>query len=101
MTVSITGIQSELGRIVARQRRASAAGNVHVNVAGQQANTLLHDGHAWDDFARTALAGTRRALRSARADRASMLVHASFAFVHAVDLGASVAEPLRASVEGG
>lgn len=99
MTVSITGIQSELGRIVARQRRASAAGNIHVNVAGQQANTLLHDGHAWNGFARTALAGTRRALRSARADRASMLVHASFAFVHAVDLGVRVAEPLRASVE--
>src|SRR5262249_49285834 len=51
--------------------------NVHINVAGQQANTLLHDGHAWKDFQRGALAGARRA---ARAD-ATLLVHASFAFV--------------------
>ena len=97
MTVSITGTRSELGRILARG--AGAAGNVHVGVAGQQANTLLHDGHAWKDFARTALAGTRRALRSAKADGASMLVHASFAFVHAVERGAVVAEPLRSCVD--
>ena len=95
MTVSITGTRSELGRILARQRGAVAAGNVHINVAGQQANTLLHDGHAWKDFARRRAAGTRRALRSAHADGASMLVHASFAFVHAVERGAVLAEPLR------
>jgi nucleoside-diphosphate-sugar epimerase len=99
MTVSITGARSELGRILARRRGASSAGNLHVNVAGQQANTLLHDGHAWEDFARTALAGTRRAMRSARADGARMLVHASFAFVHAVERGAALEEPLRSSVE--
>jgi len=99
MTVSITGKRSELGRILARQRGAGAAGNVHIDVAGQQANTLLHDGHAWKDYARTARAGTRRALRSAHADGASMLVHASFAFVHAVERGAVLAEPLRSCVD--
>jgi nucleoside-diphosphate-sugar epimerase len=99
MTVSITGKRSELGRILARERGAGAAGNVHIDVAGQHANTLLHDGHAWKDYARTARAGTRRALRSAHADGASMLVHASCAFVHAVEHGAVVAEPLRSWVD--
>ena len=74
MTLTITGARSELGALLAQRRVRS---NLHINVAGQQANTLLHDGHAWKDFQRTALAGVRRA---ARAD-ASMLVHASFAFV--------------------
>jgi hypothetical protein len=99
MKLSITGSRSELGTVLARQRAPSAAGNIHVNVAGQQANTLLHDGHAWKDFGRIALAGTRRAIRSAQTDGASMLVHASFAFVHAVDRGARVDEPLRSSVD--
>jgi nucleoside-diphosphate-sugar epimerase len=74
MTLTVTGARSELGRLLAQQRTRT---NVLINVAGQQANTLLHDGHAWKDFARTALAGVRRALRS----DAKVLVHASFAFV--------------------
>ena len=97
--VSITGRGSELGGILARQRAASATTRIHINVAGQQANTLLHDGHAWKDFARTAPTGTRRAMRSARADGVSILVHASFAFVHAVERGARVEEPLRSLVD--
>jgi len=99
MTIAITGMRSELGRVLARLREASAAASIHVNVAGQQANTLLHDGHAWKDFGRTALKATRRALRTAEADGASLLVHASFAFVHAVDRGADVTEPLRSCVD--
>ena len=99
MNVSITGTRSELGGILARRGGASGAGSPHINVAGQQANSLLHDGYAWKDFARTALAGTRRAMRSARADGAPMFVHASFAFVHAVERGASLEEPLRSWVE--
>ena len=99
MTASISGARSELGRILARQRGAGTKGNIHVNVAGQQANTLLHDGHAWKDFSRTALTGTRRALRSALEVDASMLVHASFAFVHAVERGTDLAEPLRSCVD--
>jgi hypothetical protein len=72
--MSVTGGRSELGRILARKR---VPGGVHINVSGQQANTLLHDGHAWKGFERAALAGVRRALRT----DADMLVHASFAFV--------------------
>lgn len=66
---------------------------------GKQANSLLHDGHAWEDFARAALAGTRRAMRSARTGGAPMFVHASFAVAHAVDRGTRLKEPLRSSVD--
>ena len=84
----ITGERSELGRLLSRQR---APAKVHVNIAGQQANTLLHDGHAWQGYSRTALAGVRRALKS----DASMLVHASCAFV----LGRPKQDPLRSIAE--
>ncbi len=94
MKAAVTGARSELGKLL-----AGAAGSIHINVSGQQANTLLHDGHAWKDFARTALAGTRRATRAAQEDGATMLVHASFAFVHAIESGASVEEPLLSAVE--
>jgi nucleoside-diphosphate-sugar epimerase len=99
MNVPLTGARSELGSIVAPRLAARAGKQIHINVAGQQANTLLHDGHAWKNFARTALAGTRRAVRSARADGASMFVHASFAFVHAVERGAVLTDPLRSAVD--
>ena len=101
MNVPLTGTRSELGSLLARQRLSSVTENIHINVAGQQANSLLHDGHAWKDFARAAMTGTRRAMRSARAraDGMSMLVHASFAFVHAVERGASLKDPLRSSVD--
>ena len=80
MSLTITGASTELGRLLAQQRTRAS---IHINVAGQHTNTLLHDGHAWKDFARTATAGVRRASRS----KARLLVHASFAFV--------VAEPKR------
>jgi nucleoside-diphosphate-sugar epimerase len=88
MAVSITGERSELGRLLSRQR---APAKVHINIAGQQANTLLHDGHAWKGFSRTALAGVRRALRTG----AGLLVHASFAFVR----GRPKQDPLRSIAE--
>jgi nucleoside-diphosphate-sugar epimerase len=98
MRISLTGARSELGRIVARRRQANATETVHLNVAGQQANTLLHDGHAWKDFPRTAPAATRRALRSALNEGATFLVHASFAFVNAIERGATLEQPLRSCV---
>lgn len=88
MSLSISGQRSELGRLL---RGRHAPGSVHINVAGQHANTLLHDGHAWEGFARVALAGVRRALRA----DARMLVHASFAFV----VGRPQADPLRSIAE--
>jgi len=97
--VSLTGARSELGRVLARARVAGGAGHVHVNVAGQGANTLLHDGHAWKDYARIALAGARRAVRAAESEGAGMLVHASFAFVRAIERGARLPEPLGTAVD--
>lgn len=73
---SITGSRTELGRILARRSGPPLPRGVHINVAGQNANTLLHDGHAWKGFARTLRAGARRAMRA----DAGLLVHASFAF---------------------
>lgn len=84
MSGALTGARSELGRLLVRARIPRG---VHINVAGQAANTLLHDGHAWRGFARAALAGVRRALRA----EADLLVHASFAFVR----GRPRADPLR------
>jgi hypothetical protein len=84
MTLTITGANTELGRLLAQHKTRA---NVHINVAGQQANTLLHDGHAWKDFARAARAGLQRAMGS----DATLLVHASCAFV----LAAPPKDPLR------
>ena len=99
MSLSIAGARSELGRLLARSSPGTPSRNIHIDVSGQRANTLLHDGHAWKDFARTAPAGTRRAMRAARADGASILVHASFAFVNAAAHGANLTDPLRSLVE--
>lgn len=76
MNMPITGSRSELGGLLSAQ---GVADRIHFNIAGQRANTLLHDGHAWQGFSRTALAGARRVART----DADLLVHASFAFVHA------------------
>jgi nucleoside-diphosphate-sugar epimerase len=85
---ALTGARTELGRLLARRRIPRG---VHINVAGQGANTLLHDGHAWQGFARAAFAGVRRAQRA----EADLLVHASFACV----LGRPRADPLRSIAE--
>ena len=95
MNLSITGVRIELDRVLAQQPIGRRGGRVHVNLSGQQANTLLHDGQAWKDFSRAALGATRRAIRAARAADATFLVHTSFAFVDAVERGAKVDEPLR------
>ncbi len=88
MGLLITGVRSELGRLLSQRR---ATGKVHISIAGQHANTLLHDGHAWKGFSQAARAGARRTLRT----DANMLVHASFAFV----LGRPQKDPLRSIAE--
>lgn len=98
MPIAVTGARSELGRALTASPAAGLLERVHFSLAGQQANTLLHDGHAWKDFSRSAPAATRRALRAAEAGRATMLVHASFAFVHGADAGRALDDPLRAHV---
>ncbi len=99
MTLSVTGARLELGGVLQHSaaRRPDAA--AHINLSGQQANTLLHDGHAWKDFSRTMLGATRRALRAAGSAKASMFVHASFAFVRAIEGGAPIGPPLQCCVD--
>jgi nucleoside-diphosphate-sugar epimerase len=88
MTLSVIGSRSELGCCF---RGSATRRRVHVNIAGQEANTLLSDGHAWKGFERIAMAGVRRALRS----DARFLVQASFAFV----VGDPQQDPLRTHTE--
>ncbi len=99
MSLSITGARLELGRVLARSKSRRRSGVAHIDVSGQRANSLLHDGHAWAEFPRTAPERTRRAIRAAQAAGATMLVHASFAFVHAVERGAKIDEPLQLCVD--
>ena len=99
MALSITGARLELGGVLKRNPSRGEAAAVHINLAGQQANTLLHDGHAWKDFPRTVLSATRRALRAAGAANASMFVHASFAFIRAIQSGARLGQPLQSCVD--
>jgi nucleoside-diphosphate-sugar epimerase len=99
MQLSVTGARLELGRVLAQQARGLGGGAIHVNLSGQRANTLLHDGQAWKDFPRTVVAATHRAIRAAQTGRATVFVQASFAFVRAVERGARVDEPLRSCVE--
>jgi nucleoside-diphosphate-sugar epimerase len=99
MSLSITGARLELGGVLKRHPSSRPGAPVHINLCGQQANTLLHDGHAWKDFPRSMVSATRRALRSVQAAEASLFVQASFAFVRAVEQGAQLAEPLRSCVE--
>ncbi|MDH5538520.1 MAG: hypothetical protein OEY03_03855 [Rhizobacter sp.] len=99
MKLTLTGARLELGGVLRRLPLRSPGDPVHVNLSGQHANTLLHDGHAWKDFPRTMVSATRRSLRTARDADASLFVHASFAFVHATAQGARLAEPLRSCVD--
>ena len=99
MTPSITGLRLELGRVLSPLLAGRGGPVVHFNLAGQQANTLLHDGRAWPAFRRTAVGATRRALRTAQAGGAGLFVQAGFAFVAAVERGAKLDEPLRSCVD--
>jgi nucleoside-diphosphate-sugar epimerase len=88
VTVQLIGARCELGRCFAR---SPIPAGVRIHIVGQQANTLLHDGHAWKNFDRLLAAGVRRATRGG----ARFLVHASFAFV----AGGPKQDPLRAIAE--
>ncbi len=99
MNVAITGARSELGGVLRRHPSRDRLDSVHFNLSGQPANTLLHDGHAWKDFPRTMLGATRRALRDAHAANARLFVHASFAFVDAIERGVPLAAPLQSCVD--
>jgi hypothetical protein len=100
--VRLTAPRSELGRVVARHLAHTArpaarpAATVLVNLAAQAPNTLLHDGHAWQRLTpRQLVAQTRRMLADPVSRDADYIVHASYAFLDAVDDGAVVGDRLR------
>jgi nucleoside-diphosphate-sugar epimerase len=88
---SITGRQSELGKLLAREAVSDPALKLHIHIAGQQANTLLHDGHAWKGFDKSMRTSVRRSLRA----EADFTVFASFAFVQRIP----PKDPLRSLAE--
>ena len=98
MSLSITGVRLELGGVLKRTSSRAQGASAHINLCGQQANTLLNDGHAWKDFPRTMRSATKRALRTAGAANTAMFVHASFAFVRAVEGGPAIPQPLQSCV---
>ena len=102
MRVLVTAPRSELGRVVARARGSDAGrgASVVINLALQEPNTLLHDGRAWwPDPGAHITASTRRVLGAARRDGAAFLVHASYAFLQAVDAGGGVGDRMAPIVE--
>jgi nucleoside-diphosphate-sugar epimerase len=99
MTLSITGVRSELGGVLKRLASSAQGVSAHINLGGQQANTLLHDGHAWKDFPCTMRSATKRALRAASAADAPLFIHASFAFVRAIESGPAIGQPLQSCVD--
>ena len=68
MNLSIAGARGELGRVLAQHPSKLRGGPVHVNLSGQQANTLLHDGHAWKGFARMSATSPQHMQRRAVLD---------------------------------
>jgi len=59
-----------------------------LSIATQPPNSLLHDGHRWKASAPTRIrAAARDALRVAARRRADFVVHASYAFLRAVEQG--------------
>lgn len=102
MRLLVTAPRSELGRALSAARRGEANRGevVAVNLALQEPNTLLHDGHAWwGDPAEHILALTRRALTSARRHEAAFIVHASYAFLQGAEGGSRVGDRMRPIVD--
>jgi len=104
-TLVITSPRSELGAALSEQAGAVAAAlaaPVLLSVASQPPNTLLHDGHAWKSHTPARIvADARRAVTAARRARASLLVHASYAFLRAAEPGGRPGDRLRPIVDAG
>lgn len=107
--IRLTSPRSELGRVVGRQLAAASAepggtaradGKALLNLALQPANTLLHDGRAWERITPARIVSdTRRALSAPPKRDAGFFVHASYAFLRAAEQSRRVGEQLRPIVE--
>jgi hypothetical protein len=106
MEVVISAPGSELGRVVRAavadlpvSRRAQSE-HVLINLLAQPPNTLLHDGHGWKQYRPAKIVGdTRRLLADPRHRGCDLIIHASYAFLRAVESGATPGARLRPIVE--
>ncbi|MDP9326342.1 MAG: hypothetical protein M3O87_07390 [Candidatus Dormibacteraeota bacterium] len=100
--ILLAGERTELGRALkGEMARAQPAGaDALINLRLQPANTLLHDGRAWEKLPPGRIVGsTREMLASRAAGDAGFLVHASYAFLRAAEESRRVGEHLRPIVE--
>jgi NAD dependent epimerase/dehydratase family enzyme len=94
--VRLVAPRGELGRAVRRQAEVDGAAGVVINLGIQAPNTLLHDGRAWERMPPSRIVGdTRKQL----AVGTGFFVHASYAFLRAVELGGTPGEHLAPIVE--
>jgi nucleoside-diphosphate-sugar epimerase len=68
---------------------------VILNLIGQEANTLLHDGHNWQNFDLTLAATTSAVLTAAKAAGVKFFVHTSSAFLYGNTREATEEFPLK------
>jgi hypothetical protein len=100
MEMVITAPGSELGKVVTRalaKRPASPrteSRRVLLNLLAQPPNSLLHDGHRWERYGPARIVGDARRLLADRRHRdCDLIVHASFAFLRAVESGGGTPGP--------
>ncbi|NWJ96381.1 MAG: NAD(P)-dependent oxidoreductase [Chloroflexi bacterium] len=68
---------------------------VVLNLIPQEANTLLHDGHNWQNFDLTLLPATNALLTAAKVAGVKFLIHASSAFLYGNTHAATEESPLK------
>ncbi len=106
MEVVISAPGSELGRVLGRAAKNlprspdKSSGKVLVNLLAQPPNNLLHDGHRWERYRPAKIVGDTRRLLTDRSHRdCDLIIHASYAFLRAVESGAIPGPKLRPIVE--
>ncbi len=105
MEVVLTAPRSELGKALAlvvgdAPRRRKPGPKVLVNLLAQPPNSLLHDGHRWRSYNPARLVReTHGALAASQNQDCDLVVHASYAFLRAVESGATPGRKLAPTVE--
>lgn len=104
--VVISAPGSELGRVLHRAvtnvppSPGKGSKRVLVNLLAQPPNNLLHDGHRWERYRPAKIVGDTRRLLADRVHRNSdLIIHASYAFLRAVESGATPGPRLQPIVE--
>ena len=106
MEVVISAPGSELGRVLRRAvseappDREGDPRRVLINLLAQPPNNLLHDGHRWERYRPAKIVGDTRRLLADRAHRdCDLIVHAGYAFLRAVESGATPGARLQPVVD--